>query len=194
MESNYNSLFTFTNGIISIINIVLLVITINRYNRTKTIQLNGHQEVLGDTEDCSDHNQPEVEVVEREEVKRADVLMSKQTEDRLLEEFEKAQKSRFFLKKGVSLNDLAEMLGTNQRYVSYILNKHAGMDFNNFVQQARVEYLISSVEKDPDLLNVKFAVLADQAGFSSISKFSSVFKAIKGMPPSEYFQRVRSAL
>jgi|GEM_PF-5533628 hypothetical protein len=83
MESNYNTLFTCTNGIISIINILLLVLTINRYNRTKSIQLNRQNEDLIDTAICNDDDQAELSIVEREEVKRADVLMSKQTEDRL---------------------------------------------------------------------------------------------------------------
>ncbi|ULT23664.1 helix-turn-helix domain-containing protein [Sphingobacterium sp. E70] len=89
----------------------------------------------------------------------------------------------------MSLGDLADLLSTNQRYASYIVNMVTGQDFNNYVQQARIAYLIERVERDPELLNVKFSILAESAGFSSISKFSSVFKSVMGVPPSEYFQK-----
>lgn len=212
IELNFGALFSLINGIISIANILLLAMTVKRHTTKKDsgvknshdnlvpkAQLQADQEVetaLAKKEivtELVDHGDLQVEDNAKPDVKRCDVLMSKATEDRLLQDFEKAKEQQFFLKKGICLTDLAKMLGTNQRYVSYILNTHAGMDFNNFVQKSRVEHLIALVEEHPDLLNNKFSVLAEKVGFSSISKFSSVFKAIKGMPPSEYFHQCRIA-
>jgi AraC-like DNA-binding protein len=127
----------------------------------------------------------------KEELRRPDVMINKQTEERLLENFERAHESQFYLKKGLNLNYLAELLGTNHRYVSYILNKYTGMDFNSYVQQSRISYLIEKIEEDPTLIYVKFSVLSEMAGFSSVSKFSTVFKSVKGMPPSEYLRKFR---
>ncbi|WP_293937334.1 helix-turn-helix domain-containing protein [Sphingobacterium sp. UBA5996] len=176
------------------INFMLLLFFIVRYRRTR--QMHRDISIVQEDErliaDLPDDNA--AVPCEKDGLKQADVLMSKMTEDRLLEQFERAQAARFFLKKGVCLQDLADLLGTNPRYVSYILNRYVGLDFNNYIQQARIEYLIDCVERDPDLLSVKFSVLAEKAGFSSTSKFSSVFKAVKGIPPSEYFQRLRSSL
>lgn len=188
----YNDLIILINCILSIANLMLLLYFIRHIKRlrqkasTIAIPLVDEKEV--------DNCEKQEAAGEGEELVRTGVLISKVTEDRLVEQFQKAQEGRFFLKKGVSLQDLADLLGTNPRYVSYILNRYVGMDFNNYIQQARIEYLISCVERDPDLLNVKFSVLAEKAGFSSISKFSSVFKAVKGIPPSEYFQRFRTPL
>lgn len=120
------------------------------------------------------------------------VSISKATEGRLLEEFEKVKKQRFYLKPKISLADLAALIGTNERYMSYILRKYTGMDFNNYLQHARIGYLIECVEREPDLLNEKFSVLADKGGFSDTSKFSAVFKNVKGVSPSEYFQKIRN--
>ncbi|QQT30809.1 AraC family transcriptional regulator [Sphingobacterium multivorum] len=192
LEMDYNDLFTLINCILSVVNFMLLIFFVLRYKQSRQ-NLNTSSIPLVDENVTANSKEPEITCV-RDELKRTEVLMSKVTEDRLVEQFEKAQAARFFLKKGVSLQDLADLLGTNQRYVSYILNRYVGLDFNNYIQQARIEYLIHCVERDPDLLNVKFSVLAEKAGFSSISKFSSVFKAVKGIPPSEYFQRLRMSL
>ncbi|MEN5058393.1 helix-turn-helix domain-containing protein [Sphingobacterium kitahiroshimense] len=195
IELMYDGLFSLINGIVSLVNMFLLGFTINRYKTRKVVKILQQQEAIENPE----NNVPEEKLTvslagsSKEDSKRADILISKVTEDRLIEEFEKVKEEQFFLKKGISIKDLAKMLGTNQRYVSYILNKHTGMDFNNFVQQSRVDYLIESIEEDPEMLNVKFSVLADKAGFSSMSKFSTVFKSVKGVPPSEYFHRLRTA-
>lgn len=189
---DYNDLFTLINCILSVVNLLLLLFFVLRYMQSRK-----SAKVISsplDNDIRIENNDGEETICSKDELKCADVLMSKITEDRLVEQFERAQAARFFLKKGVSLQDLADLLGTNQRYASYILNRHVGLDFNNYIQQARIEYLINSVELNPDLLNVKFSVLAEKAGFSSISKFSSVFKAVKGIPPSEYFQRLRMTL
>ncbi|MDR6733887.1 helix-turn-helix domain-containing protein [Sphingobacterium sp. 2149] len=192
LKMDYNDLFTLINCILSVVNLLLLLFFVLRYRQSRK-----SAQVIAlplDDDIRIENNDGEETICSKDELKCADVLMSKITEDRLVEQFERAQAARFFLKKGVSLQDLADLLGTNQRYASYILNRHVGLDFNNYIQQARIEYLINSVELNPDLLNVKFSVLAEKAGFSSISKFSSVFKAVKGIPPSEYFQRLRMTL
>jgi len=190
MESNYNSLITLLNVVICIINMLILILTIKQYRQCSQLGANEPTEfIISDTETLS---APVLNESEKEEIKRSEVLISKLTEDRLIEEFRKAHANRFFLKKGISLNDLAALLSTNQRYTSYIVNMQTGMDFNNYVQHARITYLIEKVERDPELLNVKFSTLAEDAGFSSISKFSSVFKAVIGIPPSEYFQKKSS--
>ncbi|MFC3353480.1 helix-turn-helix domain-containing protein [Sphingobacterium zeae] len=191
---DYNDLFIVINCILSIVNLILLIYFVFRYKRSKQ---GGDRIIVPKADTIVAQDLDDEQLVSDstcDEAKPAEVLISKVTEDRLVEQLEKAKAARFFLKKGVNLQDLADLLGTNPRYVSYILNRYVGQDFNNYIQQARIEYLITCVERDPDLLNVKFSVLAEKFGFSSISKFSSVFKAVKGIPPSEYFQRLRVTL
>ncbi|GAA4171573.1 helix-turn-helix domain-containing protein [Sphingobacterium ginsenosidimutans] len=187
MEGNYNILILILNITICVINVLLLVITY------KQRQLKKEQKNVSSLDSVIKEDEEFDEIIpdkiETEQSKKGEVLISKITADRLIEEFNKAHSNKFFLKKGVSLGDLADLLSTNQRYASYIVNMVTGQDFNNYVQQARIAYLIERVERDPELLNVKFSILAESAGFSSISKFSSVFKSVMGVPPSEYFQK-----
>lgn len=191
-----NSLFSLINGLTSLVNMLVLGYTMNSYLYKKGKPSAAQGEIEKKNEFNVRKKLLKVELIASsyEHQNRSDVLISKVTEDRILENFEKAKESHFFLKKGISIKDLSEILCTNQRYVSYILNKYTGMDFNNFVQHARVDYVIESVQEDPDLLKAKFSVLADKGGFSSMSKFSTVFKAVKGISPSTYFQQLRAAV
>ncbi|GAA4171647.1 MULTISPECIES: helix-turn-helix domain-containing protein [Sphingobacterium] len=193
MDSNYYHLFILINVSLLTVNIVLLLISVRHYliEKTKPGEFIESDQSLAIESDGALVNSDVPDAYLKAESKRSDVLISKITEDRLLQEFEKAQAKLFFLKRSVSLNDVADLLGTNQRYASYIINKYFGSDFNSYVQRARIKYLIDCVEHDPNLLKMKFSVLADKAGFSSISKFSSVFKSVIGISPSAYFQRLR---
>lgn len=196
IELNLNGLVSLMNGVISFVNILLFAFTIKKFISTEksTPSTNGHTDVPLKTDLPIRKLAVECVASTRDDFGRIQVLTSKFTEDRLIKEFEKAIEQQFFLIKGICLKDLTAMLGTNQRYASYILNKYTGMNFSNFVQHARILYLIALVEQNPCLLNLKLTSLAEKAGFSSMSKFCSAFRALKGVAPSEYFRHQRSGL
>ncbi len=130
------------------------------------IQSNGvHPDTIADTKDPS---------------------ISDETEERLLAMLVQLEEEAFFLDKEISLTKLATRFGTNQRYISYIIKKYRGKDFNNYIQHSRIHYIISRIRLDRTLLDYKLSYLADMAGFSSHSKFSSVFKTVTGLPPSVF--------
>src|SRR5690606_41489232 len=78
------------------------------------------------------------------------------------------------------------MMATNSNSVSYIIKKYRHMDFYEFIQHKRIEYFLTLVKTSPELLDFKLAYLAEKCGYSSLSKFSTSFKAVTGMPPSTY--------
>lgn len=122
------------------------------------------------------------------------INISKETEQRLLEDFKKYEKDLFFLDKKTSLASIARDLNTNQRYVSYIIRKYKGKDFYNFIQASRIKFVLSRIKADPLLLDYKLSELADLAGFSSLSQFSIAFKAETGMPPSAFVHFTKNDL
>lgn len=115
-----------------------------------------------------------------------EVNISKDTEKRLFEELVTQEQAHFFLESGMSLAKLANNLGTNQRYVTYIVLKYRKMHFYDYISSCRVEYIITSIKNNPELLKFKLAHLAEMCGFSSPSKFSTAFKAVTGLPPSAF--------
>lgn len=123
-----------------------------------------------------------------------DVNMSKETEERLLNNLEKHEDNLFFLEKNISLSSIAESFNTNQRYVSYIIRKYRGKDFYNYIQSSRIQFIIGRIKADSSLLDYKLAHLADLSGFTNLSKFSIAFKAETGLPPSAFVHFTRKEL
>lgn len=123
-----------------------------------------------------------------------DINISKETESRLLHEFAKQEARLFFLEKGITVRQLASYMGTNARYVAYIVQKFRNKNFYDYVQCKRIEYIIDQFEKSPKLLDFKLSHLADMAGFVSLSKFSIAFKMVMGMPPSAFVHLLKKEL
>jgi len=62
-----------------------------------------------------------------------------------LENFEQENQ---FLDRSVSLNKLAIVFGTNSNYLSKIINHHKKQNFNSYLNQLRIQYVIQKLKED----------------------------------------------
>lgn len=116
---------------------------------------------------------------------------SKSTEEQLirgLAEFERSQK---FLNNDMSLAQLAAILDTNTKYLSEFINLHKGKNFNTYINELRIEYIMQKLKSNPTYLNYKVSYLAEESGFSSHSNFTTVFKAIAGISPTKFISLIQ---
>lgn len=128
------------------------------------------------------------------EIKDESSLMTEATEIMILKKLEKFEKSEQFIRNGISLPYLASYCNTNTKYLSYIINREKKKDFNNYINELRVLFIIEKVKNDPVYRKFKIASLAKEAGFSSQSKFSAAFKKITEVSPSEFFHHLLKSL
>ncbi|UGU15807.1 helix-turn-helix domain-containing protein [Sinomicrobium kalidii] len=126
----------------------------------------------------------------KEHVREAD-LMPEKTEKLLLEKLSRFETSGKFTDRNISSSALAAKIGTNIKYLSYIINKYKGKDFNSYINELRIRYIIKKMEENPDYLNYKISYMAKECGFSSHSKFSTVFRNITGQSPSAFMSMVK---
>lgn len=96
----------------------------------------------------------------------------------------------FQAEKSYRLNDLristvSELLNTNRTYISKLINDEFGMNFNEFVNNYRIEEAKQLLLSEA---NNKYTMeyIAEQAGFGSVASFSRVFKEIEGTTPGKY--------
>lgn len=112
--------------------------------------------------------------------------MSEATENSILKSLKEFEKTQFYLNKDLSLNSLAAELNMNHRYLSYVINKHTSKDFAAYISELRINYIVDRLRNDPSYLKYKISYLADQAGFSSHSRFTITFKKITGVSPLDF--------
>lgn len=114
--------------------------------------------------------------------------MLNETEERILTMLAKFEQEERFTKKSITLSHLALYCDTNTKYLSQVINSRKNKDFNNYINELRVNYIIKKLKNEPVYRKYKIATLAEEAGFSSQNKFSTVFKAITSISPSIFIK------
>ncbi|MNU21913.1 DNA-binding transcriptional regulator ChbR [compost metagenome] len=115
-------------------------------------------------------------------------MMTPETMQKLLQSLDEFEGGTLFTDRNMSLSYLATHINTNTKYLSRVINQHKQKDFNGYINELRVNYIIMQLKNDPVWRKYKISTLADEAGFSSHSKFTTVFKSITGLSPSLFMQ------
>ena len=113
-------------------------------------------------------------------------MMNEETERKLLLKLQEFEASTLYLENTISLSSLSTYCQTNSKYLSYVINTYQKKDFNNYINELRINYIVRKLKDVPIYRKYKMAVLSEEAGFSSQNKFSTVFKKIMTMSPSVF--------
>lgn len=120
--------------------------------------------------------------------------MAKETEQRIIKELNGLESTpEIYLQSDVSITKIAAILDTNTKYLAGAIRTHQNKNFNTYVNDFRINYILTKLQENPQYLEYKISYLADESGFSSHSKFSSEFKRVVGMSPSVFIKQLRAA-
>ena len=126
-----------------------------------------------------------------EPISKLNINISSKTEKILIKKLEAFEKNKGFLKKDVNLNNLAKQFDTNTKYLSEIIKSYKNKNFNQYLNELRINYLIEQLNTNDKVLNTKVSYLASDFGFSSHSSFSTLFTQFMGQSPSEYIKQLK---
>lgn len=112
-------------------------------------------------------------------------------EEEILEKLSKFENSHRFTNQKLSISTLAVQLKTNTTYLSEIINRHKGKNFNTYINELRINYICELILQNPEYLNYKISYLAEACGFKSHSVFATVFKNITGISPSTFLRQAK---
>ena len=85
---------------------------------------------------------------------------------------------------------MAKLLGTNRTYLSQTINEQTGLTFTHYMNKYRIEEARRILADPQDDIPIK-AIAAD-LGFSSVTTFYTLFKAVVQMSPDQYRKHARS--
>lgn len=89
-----------------------------------------------------------------------------------------------YQKAELSLESLAQELGTNNTYVSQLINGEFNCNFKTLINRYRINYCKTEIKENPDNLAMKN--IGMKAGFKSQSTFYATFKQEVGMTPLQF--------
>jgi len=119
------------------------------------------------------------------------VNIPKETEQLILKKLERFENSTRFTNKDFSLAVLAGQFDTNTKYLSEVINSNFNMNFNTYVNNLRIKYIVEKLKNEPNYISYKISYLAEDCGFSSHSSFTTVFKSLTGISPVTYIEMLR---
>lgn len=90
-----------------------------------------------------------------------------------------------YLEADLSLADLARRLHTNPVLLSQVINTGTGRNFNDFVNEYRVEEFKRQV-REPTNAHLSFLGIALECGFNSKATFNRAFRKFTGQSPKEF--------
>ncbi|NVO18113.1 MAG: helix-turn-helix domain-containing protein [Bacteroidetes bacterium] len=92
---------------------------------------------------------------------------------------------KLFMISNLSVEDVADRLGTNSKYISQVINESYKRNFYNFINTFRIEEARKLLGESG---NDKYSILgiAHMVGFVSKSTFNTAFKRYTGITPSEF--------
>ncbi|MBK9488692.1 MAG: helix-turn-helix domain-containing protein [Haliscomenobacter sp.] len=97
---------------------------------------------------------------------------------------------KLYLSADLALKTVADLLDTNTKYLSQVVNHQAGLNFQQFVNYYRVDEAKRKITTD-SLSNLTLYGIALQCGFKNKSTFYKVFKELTGFTPKDFVKSER---
>lgn len=107
-----------------------------------------------------------------------------------LSEFEKKAE---FLNPKISSHLLAEILDTNSKYLSKVINHHKGQSISVYINNLRIDYAIKKIKEDSQFRNYTIKAIGEEVGFNNPNSFSTAFERHVKLKPSYFIKRILNA-
>ncbi|MEM9835194.1 MAG: PAS domain-containing protein [Bacteroidota bacterium] len=95
------------------------------------------------------------------------------------------KESRVYLDADLSLRKLADLIDTNTKYLSQVINHFSSVNFLTFINTYRIEAVKQRI-KDGEHKELTFFGVAQECGFKNKSTFYKVFRDHTGSTPNEF--------
>jgi len=102
------------------------------------------------------------------------------------------RENRPFLRVGYKIGDLSTELDIPGYQLSAFINQEYGKNFNELVNDHRIDHLEEMLQTDPENFQYTLEALGNMSGFNSRAAFIAAVKKKTGKPPVEYFKHLRA--
>lgn len=132
-----------------------------------------------------------INLIRDKKIQQNQQMIPLKTENILLKKLADFEKSDAYTNPSISLQSLAKKLETNTKYLSETINTQKQKNFNTYINELRITYIINKLREDPLYRRYKIKYLAEESGFTTHSAFAAVFKSFTGLSPINYIQLLK---
>lgn len=117
---------------------------------------------------------------------------SGETDQKIAKQLIAFEKKEQFLSPNLTINSMCKSFNTNSSYISAAIKKHRGKNFNTYINDLRIDYLVFKLKNNPEYLTYKTIYLAEVCGFGSYAVFHRAFLLRTGISPSKFISFLKS--
>ncbi|QQM28696.1 AraC family transcriptional regulator [Elizabethkingia sp. M8] len=128
--------------------------------------------------------------IQKEIESKSNKVIPEDVTQSILRELNIFESNELFLKKGITLNNLAKQIKTNSSYLSDTINTYKEKNFATYLNDLRIDYALDRLVKDKKFRAYKLAVIADELGYNNEQAFASAFKRKTGTTLSIYIKEI----
>lgn len=119
-------------------------------------------------------------------------LMSREQAEALYEKIEKAFNDVAVISEPeFSLGTLSQLVGSNMKYVSWVINSFYGKNFKTILNECRVREACVRLGDTERYGNITIQGIYESLGYRSASSFNRAFRQVTGMSPSAYLKQAQ---
>ncbi|MDR7371058.1 AraC family transcriptional regulator [Flavobacterium aquidurense] len=171
-------------AIILILFVVLIFLTYRHFENRKIYKQKFEQLILK----TSDINQTR----SKTKATRPEILdINPEAVDAVLKQLEKFESTKKFLEKDISLVKLSASFNSNTKYLSKIIFHYKDKGFVEYINDLKIDHLITLLQNDKQLRNYTNKALAEEVGFTSTQRFASAFLARTEMPTVFFIEHIK---
>ena len=85
-----------------------------------------------------------------------------------------------------TVGSLAKLIGSNERYVSMVINDHYGKSFTELLNDCRIKKACERLTDDTEYANLTITAIGQSVGYKSQTTFIKQFRKCTGLTPSVY--------
>ncbi|WP_084163866.1 helix-turn-helix domain-containing protein [Olivibacter sitiensis] len=128
----------------------------------------------------------------KEATKKTNVPLKNEVIEQLLGKLNQFEQNKKFLRPNITLEKLANQLGTNQTYLSSTINKHKNQTFSEYLNSLRINYVLDELVNNRDSIFFKYSIeaMAKHVGYNNATAFSRAFQTRTGVKPSVFIKEV----
>lgn len=179
-------------GITVLVLLVILISSFGFYQHKLKKRYKNRFEKIVNTESVSnnnviDRNSKEIEIKNKE---KKDIGISKELIKQILDKLNQFEIKNGYLESNLTIQALSTTFETNSKYLSKIVNEYKNKSFIQYINDLRVEYAITNLQKDNKLTNYTIQALAEEFGFNSAESFSVAFYKKVKIKPSYFIKEL----
>ncbi len=127
---------------------------------------------------------------EKEITAAEDIGISPAIVEEVLSKLQDFEDKKEFASAKITLTQLSSALGTNNKYLSKIINIYKEKSFSQYINDLRIDYIVERLQEDKKLRNYTIKAIARETGFNTAEVFSKAFYGKHGIYPSYFIKKL----